>query len=154
MMCVFGIFRLNQRKVTVFSLLGCLVFLAFCLTMLRAGAPDTVKIGGEAYPLGIEDEADVEAFLAACGYMPEGCVSDRMITVPKTWNDVYSAYNELQKAQGLTLVPFKGKEARELIYASADGEDCAAVLIADGKIIAAHRSSMRQGDAMKPLISS
>lgn len=152
MMAVFGIFRLNRRAVTALSLLGAFVFLGVCLLLLRAGAPDTVTVGGGDHSLIVEDEADAEAFLIACGYAPEGCVSDRTITVPKTWNSVYAAYQELQLSQGLTLVPYKGKEARELIYASAESEDYAAVLISGGRIIAAHRSTMLRGDGLKPLI--
>ena len=152
MMAVFGSFRLNRRAVTALSLLGAFAFLGVCLMLLRAGARDTVTIGERDYSLLVEDEADVEDFLTACGYIPEGCVSDRTITVPKTWNGVYAAYQELQKGQGLTLVPYKGKEARELIYASAQSEDYAAVLISGGRIIAAHRSTMLLGDEPKPLI--
>ena len=149
---MFGIFRLNQRKVTVFSLLAVLMILGFCLMALRAGAPDCVQINGENYPLAAEDEKDVEAFLTACGYVPEGCVSDREITVPKHWNDVYTAYYELQLTQGFNLVPYKGHPARELVYASKDSDSYATVLISGGRIIAAHLSTMLYGDEMKPLI--
>ena len=149
---MFGSFRLRRRAVTLLSLLCAGAILAACFLLLRARVPDTVTIGGETYSLQAEDAADIEAFLSACGFAPEGCVSDRTITVPKTWNDVYTAYQELQEAQGLTLVPYKGKEARELVYASADGADYAALLVCSDRIIAAHRTAMVYGDAMRPLI--
>ena len=152
-MGMFGIVRLNRRRVTVISVAGFVVFLVICLLMLRAGGPDTVQVRGDSYPLTVQDEGDVEAFLTVCGYTPQGCVGDRTITVPKNWNSVYTEYNALQARQGLTLVPYKGKEARELIYAAADTNDYATVLIADGRIIAAHRGTMLQGDAIKPLIT-
>ena len=151
---MFSAIRMNRRKVTVFSLPAVLMLLGVCLMLLRSGAPDTVTIGGEVYPLRVEDDAAVEAFLTACGCQPEGCVSDRAITVPKTWNDVYTAYHDLQVRQGFDLVPYKGEEARELVYAIAGTDDCATVLVAGGRIIAAHRSTGLRGDALKPLIDS
>ena len=132
-------------------LLAILMLLGIFLMLLRPAAPADVMIAGNSYSLAVADDAALEAFLAACGVTVKGCVSDRTITVPKTWNDVYTAYQELQKQQGLTLVPYKGTEAREVIYAT-DAGDCAAVLIADGRIIAAHRSTMQRGDALKRLI--
>lgn len=149
---MFGSFRFGRRAVGVLSLIAVAVIIGVCLLLLRAGAPDTVEINGESYSLTVGDDAQIEAFLTACGFTPEGCVSDRTITVPKTWNDVYTAYNDLQKAQGMTLVPYKGKEARELVYASADSDDYVTLLVSDGRIIAAHRSTMLHGDEMKPLI--
>ena len=149
---MFGTFRLKKRMVTLLSLLAVVLIIGLCLLLLRAGAPDTVTINGEDYSLMAEDEGEIEAFLTVCGFEPEGCVSDRMITVPKMWNDVYTAYNELQKQQGLTLVPYKGKQARELVYASAKDDDYVTLLVADDRIIAAHRTTMLYGDEMRALI--
>ena len=148
---MFGIIRLKKRAAALLSLIAAALIIGLCLLLLRAGSPDTVEINGSAYSLMAEDEKDVEAFLAACGFEPEGCVSDRMITVPKTWNSVYTAYQDLQKAQGMNLVPYKGREARELVYASADG-GYAAVLVSGGRIIAAHRTTMLYGDEPRVLI--
>lgn len=149
---MFGSFRLRRRAVTVLSLLCVAVIIGVCLLMLRAGAPDAVTIGGEDYSLHAEDAADIEAFLKVCGFVPEGCVSDRTLTVPKTWNEVYTAYNALQRAQGMDLVPYKGKQARELIYASAQSGDFATVLVCRDRIIAAHRGTMLYGDEPRALI--
>ena len=120
--------------------------------LLGGRVPETVEIGGVSYSLHAQDEAQVTAFLEACGFVPQGCVSDRTITVPKHWNDVYAAYDALQREQGFALAPYKGKEARELVYASAAGEQYATVLVCGGRIIAAHQSTMQYGDELHPLI--
>lgn len=148
---MYGSVRVDRLKAAVFTLLGILMILGLLLTLLRSRAPDCVRLPDGEYSLRVEDDADIAAFLTACGCAPGDCVSDRTITVPKTWNSVYTAYNDLQEAQGLTLVPYKGAEARELIYA-VEGGDCAVVLVARDRIIAVHRSTMIFGDAPRPLI--
>ena len=151
---MFGAVKVGNRKLTVFSI-GCfLVFLLVCVAMLRAGGRDTVKIGGETVPLSVEEDGDIEKFLTACGCSEAVCVTDEAITVPKQWNAAYEAYQELQEEQGLDLVPYKGKDARELVYAIGGGEDYATVLVCGDRIIAAHRGGMVQGEAMTPLIES
>lgn len=149
---MFGAVRIRGWKLSVFSAVLFLVFLAVCVLMLRAGAPDTVKIGGEAYPLSVEDDGDIEDFLIACGCTDAVCVTDEAITVPKAWNAVYEAYQKLQEEQGLDLVPYKGKAARQLVYAVDGGADYATVLVSGDRIIAAHRGGMKTGEDMKPLI--
>lgn len=149
---MFRTLRFSKRAVTLLSLLLTALIIGVCLLSLRSGAPDAVTIGGAAYSLRASNASQVEAFLQACGFAPEGCVSDRAVIVPKIWNEVYAAYNALQRAQGLNLTPYKGDEARELIYASARGDDFATVLVCRDRIIAAHRGTMLYGDAPAPLI--
>ena len=141
-----------SKKLTVFSL-GCfLFFLAVCAVMLRAAAVDTVMIGGEPYPLRVEDDSEITAFLAACGYNASES-AEKEIIIPKQWNDTYTAYNDLQREQGFDLAPYKGKAARQLTYTLRDSSDAAVLLVADGRIIAAHRTTMRQGEIPRALIS-
>ena len=151
---MFGTVKLNNRRLTVFSLLCLVIFVLVCFLALRAGAPDTVTIDGDPYSLRAVDDEDIAAFLSACGYEAAERVSDREITVPKTWNDTYDAYHALQQQQGLDLVPYKGKTAREAVYAVAGGDRYITLLISDGRIIAAHISAMRPGAELLPLLPS
>ena len=149
---MFGMINMSGRKLTLLSI-GCfLIFLAVCLLMLRAAAPDTVEIGGDAYPLSIEGDGDIEAFIEKCGYEPAEIVSDTEVTVPKIWNAVFEEYDRLQLAQGFDLVPYKGKTARRLVYSLADGRGFAEILISGWRIIAADNCSMKPGDKAGRLI--
>jgi len=151
---MFGTIKLSGKKMIIISL-GCLAVLAaVCLTALRSGAPDSVTILGESYPLAVEDDEDIEEFIEACGYEPEGCASDESVKVPKVWNDTYTAYNELQKSQGLDLERYKGKSARQLTYALKGSDDFAVALVSDGRIIAAHLTGLKQGEELRPLIQN
>lgn len=143
--------KLKNVPLTVFSLVCLVLFVAVCLLMLRAGAPDTVTIGGEAYSLRAEDEDDLTAFLPVCGYSAGELLSERDVVIPKIWNDTYIRYNKLQRMQGFDLVPYKGKPARETVRQDADSGAVITLLTADGKIIAGHISSA-DGSEMHPLI--
>ena len=149
---MFGSVKMSGRRLTLLSVSCFLIFLGVCLMMLRATAPDTVEIGGEPYPLSAESDEDIVRFIAGCGHEAGELVSDGEITVPKTWNAVYEEYNELQRAQGLDLVPYKGKTARRLVYSLSDSEGYAEVLLSDGRIIAAHISPMTPGSQAERLI--
>ena len=145
--------KMKDLGLTVFSFVCVIIFVIICLLALRAGAPRTVMIDGVSCSLRAENDGDIEAFIIACGYEPEAMVSDREITVPKVWNDLYSEYSELQSAQGFNLVPYKGKPAREIVYAVKDSDEYVTVLVSDSIIAAAHICRMDGGD-IKPLIGS
>ena len=151
-MCMFHSVRIKNAKLTLFSIACFLIFLAVCILMLRAAPPDSVEVDDERVGLKIDSDEDIEAFIGKCGHSVEGCVSDEAVTVPKTWNSVYSDYNDLQRAQGFDLRPYKGKPARRLVYALSDSGGCVTVLVSDGRIIAADICEMTQGAEPQPLI--
>ena len=150
---MFGSVKLKNWWLTVFSLLCLLIFTAICLLSLRAGAPDTVEINGEDYSLRAEDDADIAAFINVCGYEVGEPLYEHEITVPKHWNDTYTRYNELQQQQGLDLVPYKGKPARERCYTVVGSDETITLLLGEDRIIAAHICDS-SGDNMQPLIMS
>ncbi len=149
---MFHAVRIKNIRLTLFSILCLIVFLAICLLMLRAAPPDTVEIEDEKVGLKIGSDEDIEAFIDRCGYVVEGCISDDEVTVPKTWNDAYTAYNDLQKQQGFDLRPYKGKTARKLVYALTDSADRVTVLTTDDRIIAADICSPQKGAHQSALI--
>lgn len=135
--------------------LGCLLIIAVVsLLSLRGIPPKTVKLDGEDVGLHIDSDADIEAFIDACGRQVEGCVTDEEITVPKTWNETYEAYNELQRRQGFDLRPYKGKQVRRLVYAAAGEEETVTVLVSDDRIIAAEVCCARYGSEPEPLVNN
>ena len=143
--------RIKNGWVTVLSLIGVLFFVAVCLIALRAGTPDTVAVQDEIISLRAEDDDDIAAFLATCGCEAPELLYEHSVTVPKNWNDSYTAYNELQRQQGFDLVPYKGKAATELTYIC--GGSCITLLLSENKIIAAHVCEP-DGSAMRALINS
>ena len=150
---MFGSVRFGRRKLTVISLVCFAVLLAVCVLTLRVSPPDTVSIGGGAYPLSVGGREDIESFIGRCGYVPDSLVSETEVTVPEEWNRVYTDYAELQRAQGLSLERYRGRSAAQYVYSLKDSESFAAVLVSDGRIIAAHTCTMIYGDGIGPLIT-
>ena len=142
---MFGSVKIKKRQITVVFLLCSVIIAALCLFVMRSKAPDTVEINGERVSLCAMDEEDVAAFCKVCGLEIGEPVSDREITVPKHWNATYQSYNDLQKAQGFDLTPYKGKTARELVYA-VSVDEYLTLLICDSTIIAAHLSAIDGGE--------
>ena len=72
--------------------------------------------------------------------------SEREVQIPKTFDDDYQAYNAIQLAQGLDLVPYQGKRATLYTYELTDyptGEQgvTANLLVRRSRLIAADISS-------------
>lgn len=72
--------------------------------------------------------------------------SEREVQIPKTFDDTYQAYNEIQLEQGLDLTPYQGKRATLYTYeltAYPTGEQgvIANLLIRRNRLIAADISS-------------
>ena len=145
---MFGSVKIKNRLLTAISLLCVALFVAAAFLLLRSSAPDTIAINGANVPLGVSDDGDISAFLRLCGYEPIQTVSDREITVPTVWNDVYTEYQELQRAQGFDLAPYKGKPSRELTLDC--GDEYVTMLMCEDRIIAAHINGIDR--TAKPLL--
>ena len=146
---MFKTVKFRGRLTTVFALLCAGVFVAACFFSLRSGT-DTVKIGGDDYPVTVSGEADVIGFLNDLGYSAEK-IFEREVTVPEIPNEVYSRYIEMQKKSGFSLGSHLGEPATLSVYKTADSEQYINILTANGRIIAAHISPMNGSGEMRAL---
>lgn len=89
----------------------------------------------------IKTDEDRIAFLAKYGYTVEATPIETVeVTIPKEFDKVFSAYNELQKAEGLDLGRYKGKKLTRYTYKvtnypSYDGDVYASLLIYKNKVV-------------------
>ena len=127
-----------------------LLALSLLVTLLVLAEPSVTAAGGvedaeEAVSYsGIKTEADRIAFLAAFGWevnteTPASVVS---FALPEELDRVMSAYNELQRAQGLDLARYKGKTVTRYSYeltnyAGYEGKVYANLIMYKSKVIAA-----------------
>ena len=57
------------------------------------------------------------AFLSGFGWQIDaGSETERKVTVPMEFDRVFAGYNEIQRAQGMDLAPYKGKEVQSYTY--------------------------------------
>lgn len=89
----------------------------------------------------IKDGEDVVEFLAQFGWQVDANPTEvKTVTIPTEFDKVFSAYNELQKEQGLNLSKFKGKDVQRYTftvtnYEGYDGTVFANVLVHRNRVI-------------------
>lgn len=72
-------------------------------------------------------------FLEFFGWeVDEASELEQDIVIPSEFNEVYTEYNELQKAQGLDLEKYKGKKAKQYTYTITNYSNG---IVADARVI-------------------
>ncbi len=70
-------------------------------------------------------------YLAGFGYeLAEDC-EEKMLTIPQSWNQVYTDYNEIQVNQGFDLTAYKGKKVTLYTYTITNYKDISEGMVAD-----------------------
>lgn len=107
--------KLSKKKVLLTVLLVAVVAAAFvtCRMFLQS---DTVSAWLSKGPRGSTEEERQE-FIASLGWQvdPEPAEVVELV-VPKEFDDVYTAYNDMQKDQGYDLTKHMGKRAKRYTY--------------------------------------
>lgn len=93
------------------------------------------------YSLAAETENQREEFFSAFGYTADS-LEMSAVTVP-SFGEEFEKYNELQKTQGLSLMPYCGKKAYQYILALKEKSDSGHPLygvltVYRGRVIAVH----------------
>lgn len=123
--------RANKKRILAVVLLVAIAVGAFFLVPRE---PERV-----VYP-GVTNEERV-AFLTSFNWtVEEEPVDFREVVIPVTFNDVYTAYNAMQNAQGFDLKPYAGEKCMQYRYIITNYPDCAdtvfaTVLVFEGNII-------------------
>lgn len=100
------------------------------------------------------------AFLSQFGWEVEPePLEIREIIIPEKFDEVYIRYNELQKEQGMDLLPYAGKTCKQWIYRvlnyPVSGEEVRAVmLVYEGQVIGGDISSVAIDGFMVPFQGS
>ncbi len=89
----------------------------------------------------IKSEEDMVNFLAQFDYIVETKpITVYEIDIPQEFNSIYEKYNEIQRAQGLNLKRYTGKDATAYVYKITnyeyDGDVYATLFIRNGRVIA------------------
>ena len=96
---------------------------------------------------GITDLEDMAAFLMQFGWQVEETpLADETVVLPSMVGGIYAAYNELQKEQGLDLVPLGGKRVRRVVfliknYPHAEGTVQATLFVYQNRVVAGDLSA-------------
>lgn len=89
----------------------------------------------------IKTDDDVEAFLAQFGWEVGATPAETCeVTIPDEFDKIFTAYNEIQKAQGLNLAKYRRKTVKRYTYEVTnyegyEGKVYANVLVYRGRVI-------------------
>ena len=94
---------------------------ALGVAMLAPAAAETVQVSVAEGEIDLDSKLKTNeqrvALLESYGWKvdPEPR-SEREVQIPKTFDDTYQAYNDIQREQGLDLAPYQGKRAMLYTY--------------------------------------
>ena len=135
-------------KSSTLKLFGCIlaaVLIALSLALLLPTSKDFAVFANEKKVYtGVKDNASRIDFLKQFGWEVESePLSQTDVTVPSTFDSVFTGYNDLQKKQGLDLSKYKRKEVTRYTYLVTNYEGY------DGKVFAnliVYRNQVIGGD--------
>lgn len=144
------VFSLRASKPRLIAILCALTVILTCTVLIlkNSGKP-VAKEDGINYRA--SNAAERTAFLSQYGWkINEDPVEVSEIIIPSEFNETYSAYNEMQKNQGLDLEIYKGKRAKKWVYEVKNYPDYAAdsgciratLLVYEGIVIGGDVSSI------------
>ena len=119
-----------------------ITLIAFVPTYTSTAASPTVADQSVSYSYDkVRTSGDVVNFLSQFGWTVDAEPAEvETVTIPAEFDKVYAAYNELQKAQGLNLAKYRGKNVTRYTftvtnYADYDGTVLANVLVYRNRVI-------------------
>lgn len=124
--------KANKKRILAFVVLVAIVIGA-CLLLGNRNKEEAV-----VYPGGSNEER--VTFLTNFGWeVVSEPIEMREVMIPQSFNDVYTTYNEMQKAQGFDLKPYAGYNCMQYKYQvsnyPSEKEIYATILVFDARII-------------------
>jgi len=127
------------------TLVALIAIIAFVPVYTEGKLPDAPTGAGEqevSYSYDkVKDVSGVASFLSQFGWTVDGATAEsQKVTIPKEFDKIFAAYNEIQKVQGLDLSKFKNKELTRYTvevtnYQGYEGKVYANVLVYRNKVV-------------------
>ena len=119
------------------SLAVLITLITFVPTHAEDGSEQTASYNYEK----VKSEDDAENFLAQFGWSVDATpVEVTQVIIPSEFDKIFSAYNEIQKEQGLNLIKYKNKKVTRYTfevknYEGYEGRVFANVLVYRNKVV-------------------
>lgn len=131
----------HNRKKTILVLAVLLVAVTAIIALLgmHHASPQAV-CSGKKYALSAATNEERVAFFKQFGWdVKSEPASSGEVIIPEKFNDVYNTYNNIQKEQGLDLLPYAGKTVQQWIYQVTNYPQQEAmrgtILVYNGKVV-------------------
>ena len=138
-MFIFSV-KADKRKICVIlAAILLVVTAAVVLTKVHNSKP-TAECAGVRYTLSAATNEERVAFFGQFGWkVAAEPIEIKDVTIPATFNNVYTNYNNIQKDQGLDLTPYAGKTCKQWVYAVTNypqnTDVRATILVVDNRVI-------------------
>ena len=148
-------FRANKPK--LIAGLCLLMIITVSLSLLLSGKDTPVK-KYQDISVKASNAQERIAFLSQYGWdINEEPIEVTEVIVPTEFNEAYTEYNNLQKSQGMDLLPYKGLRVKKWVYEiknypehpSVDGSIRATLLIYNGMVIGGDVSDLELNGFMQ-----
>lgn len=122
--------RLNKKK-----LLICILILAAIAAVVLVLTGSGRKSQAASLPkltAKVKSNEQRVSYLQGLGWeVSQTPLEEQEVTIPKTFNEIYTGYNELQKAQGFDLTDYAGLRVTRYTYEVRNYPDASDTVVAD-----------------------
>ena len=138
------VYTMRAGTIKFFAVVGAALALLITLIVLvpTYGADTPTAVEEVSYSYGkIKSSDDVEQFLSQFGWQVEDAPTEEVkVTLPDEFDKIFTAYNEMQRRQGLNLSKYKRKDVTRYTYEVTNydgysGKVYANVLVYRGRVI-------------------
>ncbi len=145
------IVKLNKNFIIALAVCAAVVLATAVGNRILKGEDDSVATAaGVSISLKAEKEAQRAQFLSAIGYPDMGEPREvKEVLIPADFDEVYAAYNLVQKKSGFDLADYRGKTAMQYRYQNK--EVSITLLVHKGKIIGGDITFVKNNEEMLPL---
>lgn len=135
------IYTVKSKQIRAILIILFIVLTVGILVYLSKDSENVSQNSGVSYKAGTHSER--MSFISQFGWeVSEEPLEIREVVIPEEFDEVYSNYNDIQVAQGLDLLAYKGVRVKRWTYAvknyaGYEDKDCVRInlLILDGKVI-------------------
>ena len=132
--------KFDKKKAAFWVVMAALVIIGVILLLGARGHGAPVGASSGRQSASVKTEKARVAYLSDCGWNVEApALKEETVLIPKQFNSVFEAYNDLQKQQGFDLSRYAGKEVKLYTYkiiGSNLGENVVAMLyISNGSVV-------------------
>ncbi|MCY1715063.1 DUF4830 domain-containing protein [Caproiciproducens galactitolivorans] len=110
--------KAGRKKVLIGLAAVLIVVTGVIVTSKVHSSSPVATASGKQYCLTAATNEDRISFLKQFGWNVNAePIEMKDVTIPEKFNDVYTQYNNIQKEQGLDLMPYAGKTCKQWVYA-------------------------------------
>ena len=134
--------KLNKKKIVAAILV--VVIIAAAVTIILTGRSSSKEAGSGSIGATVKNNEQRVAYLESFGWeVSAEPIEEQTITIPKSFDDVYSEYNDIQLQQGFDLSQYQGLEAVRYTYQVTNHPQTTDTVVAD---IIVYRNQVIAGD--------